>query len=62
MFSTLSNHIKSQQRFKSEAHNVYSEEINEISLGSNGDQTLQVFGRITSYPYDASIGQVIRNY
>ena len=26
---------KSQQRFKSEAHNVYNEEINKIALNSN---------------------------
>ena len=30
--------LKSQQRFKSEEPNVYTEEINKISLGSNDDK------------------------
>ena len=29
------NHINSQQRFESEAHNFYAEEINKIALSSN---------------------------
>ena len=33
--------LKSQQRFKSEAHNVYAEEINKIALSSNDDKILQ---------------------
>ena len=43
--------LKSQQRFKSETHNVYTEEINEIALSSNDDKRLQAFDRITTYPY-----------
>ena len=35
--------LKSQQRFKSEAHNVYTEEINKIALSSNNDNRLQTF-------------------
>ena len=36
----LSNEIilKSQQRFNSEAHNVYTEEVNKITLSSNDDK------------------------
>ena len=30
--------LKPQQRFKSEAHNVYTEEVNKISLCSNDDK------------------------
>ena len=30
--------LKSQQRFKSEEPNVYTEEINKISLSSNDDK------------------------
>ena len=41
--------LKSQQRFKSETHNVYTEEINKIALSSNDDKRLQTFDRITSY-------------
>ena len=40
--------LKSQQRFKSEANNVYNEEINKIALSSKDDKRLD---RITTYPY-----------
>ena len=32
--------LKSQQRFKSDFHNVYTEQINKISLSSNDDKRL----------------------
>ena len=43
--------LKSQQRFKSEAHNVYTEEINKIALSSNNDRRFQIVNSITTYPY-----------
>ena len=52
--------LKSQQRFKSEAHNVYTEEINKIALSSNDDKRLQTFDRITSHPYGTSAGKVCK--
>ena len=52
--------LKSQQRFKSEAHNVYTEEVNKIALSSNDDKRLQTFDRITSYPYGPSVGKVCK--
>ena len=52
--------LKSQQRFKSEAHNVYTEEINKIPLSNNDDKRLQTFHRITSYPYETSAGKVCK--
>ena len=52
--------LKSQQRFKSEAHNVCTEEINKIALSSNDDKRLQTFDRITSYPYGKSAGKVCK--
>ena len=52
--------LKSQQRFKSERHDVYTEEINKIALSSNDDKRLQTFDRITSYPYGASAGKVCK--
>ena len=30
--------LKSRQRFKSEAHNVYTKEVNKILLSSNDDK------------------------
>ena len=42
---------KSQRRFKSVYHNVYTEEINKIDLSSNGDKRLQTLDRVTTYSY-----------
>ena len=39
--------LKSQQRFKSERHNVYTEEINKIPLSSNDYKILQTYDRFT---------------
>ena len=43
--------LKSQLRFKSDHHNVYTEEVNKIALNSNDDKKLQTFDRVTIYPY-----------
>ena len=43
--------LKSQQRFKSDHHNVYTEQINKIALISNDDKRLQTFDKIIMYPY-----------
>ena len=52
--------LKSQQRFKSETHNIYTEEINKIALSSNDDKRLKTFDRLTSYPYGTSVGKVCK--
>ena len=52
--------LKSQQRFKSKRHDVYTEEVNKIALSSNGDERLQSFDRITSYPSGTSPGKVCK--
>ena len=52
--------LKSQQRFKSERHDVYTGKINKIALSSNDNKRLQTFDRITSYPYGASAGKVCK--
>ena len=43
--------LKSQQRFRSKGHNVYTENINKIALSSNDDKRLTASDKITSYPY-----------
>ena len=43
--------LKSQQRFKSENHEVYTENINNIGLSSNDDKRIVALDGITSYPY-----------
>ena len=43
--------LQPQQRFKSDCHNVYAEQINKIALSSNDDKRLQTFDRITIFPH-----------
>ena len=43
--------LKSQQRFRSKGHDVYTENINKIALSSNDDKRLTASDKITSYPY-----------
>ena len=43
--------LKSPQRFKSERHDVYTENVNKIALSSNDDKILSTFDEITTYPY-----------
>ena len=50
--------LKSQQRFKSDHNNVYTEEINKITLNSNDDKRLQTSDRIKTYSYGASAFKV----
>ena len=50
--------LKSQQRFKSDHHKVYTEEVNKIALSSDDDKRLQTFDRITTYPYGANVFKV----
>ena len=50
--------LKSQQRFKSDFHNVYTEQINKIALSSNDDKRLQTFDKITTYPYGTNAFKV----
>ena len=38
-----------QQRFKSERHNTFTEEINKISLSSNDDIRIQSIDSIKTY-------------
>ena len=50
--------LKSQQRFKSDCHTVYTEQINKIALSSNDDKRLQKFDKITTYPYGTNAFKV----
>ena len=43
--------LKSQQRFKTENHKVYTENINKIALSSDDDKRIIASDRITSCPY-----------
>ena len=50
--------LKLQQRFKSDHHKVYTEEINKIALSSNDDKRLQTSDRIKTYPYGTNAFKV----
>ena len=51
--STLKNETitRSQQRFKSDHHNVFTEEINKVAISSNDDKRIQDFDRFTTHAY-----------
>ena len=49
--------LKSQKRFKSENHEVYTENINKIALSCDDDKRIVTSDRITSYPY----GYILKN-
>ena len=50
--------LKLQQRFKSERHDVYTENVNKIALSNNDDKRLATFDKITTYPYGTNVGKV----
>ena len=52
------NVYRSQQRFKSYNHDVYTEEVNKIALSANDDKTLQTYDRIKTYPYGTNAFKV----
>ena len=43
--------LKSQQRFRSDYHDVYTEQMNEIAINGTDDKRLQTFDKITTYTY-----------
>ena len=45
---------RSQKRFKSYYHDVYTEEVKKIVLSSNHDKRLQASDKIITYPYGTS--------
>ena len=50
--------LKSQQRFKSDYHNVYLEQINKTALSSNDDRRLQIFDKTTTHPHGTNAFKV----
>ena len=42
--------LRSQEKFKSKRHNVFTEKVNKIALSFNDDKRLQSFYKVKSYP------------
>ena len=53
--------LKSQQRFKSDCHDVYTEQMNKIALNTKYDKRLQTFDKITTYPYRINAFKVCKS-
>ena len=51
---------KSQKRFKSDHHKMYTEKVNKITLSSNDHKRFQTFDKITTYPYETSAFKVCK--
>ena len=50
--------LKLQQIFKSDHHNVYTDQLNKVTLSSNDDKRLQTFDKITTYPHGTNAFKV----
>ena len=53
--------LRLQQRFRSDHHRVYTEEVNKIALSSNDDKRIQTYDKITTYPYGTNIFKICEN-
>ena len=49
---------RSQERFKSYNHDVYTEEVNKIALSNNDDKRIQTFDGIETCPYGTNAFKV----
>ena len=48
------NILKLQQRFKSDHHEVYTEEVNKVALSSDDNKRQQTFDGDITFPYGAN--------
>ena len=53
--------IRSQQRFRSYNHKVYTEQGNKIALSSSGDKGIQTYDKVTTFPYGTNAFKVCKN-
>ena len=53
--------IRSQQRFRSYNHKLYTEEVNKIALSSNDDKRIQTYDKVTTFPYGTNVFKVCEN-
>ena len=53
--------LKIHQRFKSDHHKVYTENINKIALSSNDDKRVETFDKTTTYPHGTNASTVYQS-
>ena len=53
--------IRSQQKFRSDHHRVYTEEVNKIALSSNDDKRIQTFDKVTTFPNGTNVFKMCEN-
>ena len=53
--------LKLQQRFRSEKHNVLTEEVYKIALSANDDKRIQSIDSIETYAYGTSKELIYKN-
>ena len=53
--------LRSQQRFKSENHTMYTENINKIPLSRDDDKRIVAKDGIASYPYGYVVSMIDNN-
>ena len=52
--------LKSEQRFRSEKHNVFTEEINKIALSLYDDKRMQSIDLIETYVYETKTVYLVK--
>ena len=52
--------LKAEQRFRSEKHNVFTEEINKIALSLYDDKRMQSTDLIETYVYETKKVQLVK--
>ena len=53
--------LKSQQRFISKKHDVYTKDINKIAVSNDDDKRIVSSDKIASYPYGYKSRKCIKN-
>ena len=53
--------LKSQERFKSDYHNVCTEQTNKMAWSSNDDKRLQTFDKTKTYPQGTNSFKVCKS-
>ena len=53
--------MRSQHRFRSHHHKVYTAEFNKIALSGNADKRIQTVDKVPTYPYGTNVFMLCEN-